>query len=306
VVTDEKRELNTLLVATDFSASARVALDRAIELASPSGAKIILVHVIVPEPIPVGGPAVLVVPQGMADRLREASERALEQLAGQVREQGIQVETILESGAGAPGILDSAQISQADLIVIGTRGNSGFKHLLLGSVAEAVVRDAAAPVLTVHPEDTRSLADIRHVLMPTDFSDDARYALQRLTACLPGLARNARLTLVHAYQVPAVFMPLAGLAPEMPVLMEDARELAHAALDPLADELRAAGREVDIVGREGNPANVISELTQSDDVDLVVMGTRGLSKFKQVLLGSTAERVVQHAGCPVLTVRRES
>ena len=180
---------------------------------------------------------------------------------------------------------------------------SGFKHLVLGSVAEAVVRKSPVPVLTIHPEDARPLSKIEHVIVPTDFSDEASHVIEHLGDVLPS-DQKPKLSLVHIYQLPVIVAPLVGLAPEMPTLAEDARDEAHKALDPLADLLRAQGFEVDVIGREGEPASVISDLTETPGADLVVMSTRGLSKLEQLLLGSTTERVVQHAKCPVLTLRR--
>ena len=293
----------TIVVATDFSPTAAIALERACELAKVRGDKLVLAHAVSIEPIPMAGPELLVLPVDYETKIHEASEKALQSLVNETREKGVEVSGALSLGPPVDVVLEAVKQHDPELVVIGTRGNSGFKHLLLGSVAEALVRKCPVPVLTIHPEDHESLAKLRHVILPTDFSDEASHVIDRLGVLLPHDPKP-KLTLLHVYQLPVIVAPLMGFAPEMPVLAEDARDEAHKALDPLAEKLRAAGYEVEVIGREGDPSHVISDLTETSDADLVVMGTRGLSKFEQMLLGSTTERVVQHAKCPVLTLRR--
>lgn len=303
----EKRaggSIRTIVVATDFSDTAGVALERACELAKAHGARLVVVNSLTLDPLPLGGPELMVLPPDFENQVREASLKALSEVVERARAKGVTAEAELEAGAPAAAIVAAASRLEADLLVVGTRGNTGFKHLLLGSVAEAVVRDAGCPVLTVHPRDTRPLDSLRRVLIPTDFSDDARHALATVSDLLKGRVGQVELLLLHVYQLPVMVAPLSGFAPEMPILIEDARELAHKALDPQAEELRAKGFRVEVIGREGDPATAITELAKSREADLIAMGTRGLSRLKQVLLGSTAERVVQHAACPVLTIRR--
>lgn len=296
-------DAQTIVVATDFSPTAALALERACELARLRGDKLVLAHAVSIEPVPMAGPELLVLPVDYESKIHEASEKALQSLVNETRKKGVEVSGALSLGPPVEVVLEAVKQHDAAMVVIGTRGNSGFKHLLLGSVAEAVVRKCPVPVLTIHPGDHRPIAEISHVIVPTDFSDAASQVVERLAELLPG-GLKPKLSLVHVYQLPVIVAPLMGFAPEMPVLAEDARDEAHKALDPLATKLRAAGYEVDVIGREGDPAHVISDLTETSDAHLVVMGTRGMSKLEQVLLGSTTERVVQHAKCPVLTVRR--
>lgn len=296
--------IRTILVATDFSDTAKVALERAGELAIHHSARIVLVNSLVVDPIPLGGPELMVLPQDFDEQLRQASLEALNSLAAEMAGRGVEIEAELESGSAATAVAAAARRFGADLMVLGTRGNTGFKHLLLGSVAESVVRDASCPVLTIHPGDTAPLDRVSRILVPTDFSDDATHAVEAVSALFGHCVESASLVLLHVYQLPVMVAPLSGFGPEMPILAENARAMAHQALDPLAAELRRKGFTVEVAGREGDPASVITELASSMRADLVVMGTRGLSRLKQVLLGSTAERVVQHARCPVLTLRR--
>ena len=98
-------------------------------------------------------------------------------------------------------------------------------------------------------------------------------------------------------------MPLGGFGSGLePDFVESAQELADKATAPTAKALRDQGFDVEVLVVRGDPAQVVTELAREHDVDVIVMGTRGHSKIRQWFLGSTAERVVEHAPCPVMTV----
>jgi nucleotide-binding universal stress UspA family protein len=110
------------------------------------------------------------------------------------------------------------------------------------------------------------------------------------------------LILLHAYHLPVEFQQLEGayLPQEFwaNVKLEAQQQLAK-----YSEEISRKGIEVETVVREGYPATVIEEEAVRQNVDLIVIGTRGLSGIKHLLLGSIAKRVVQRAPCPVLTVK---
>jgi universal stress protein A len=138
-----------ILVATDFSPHAAHALRLAVQLAKTCDAALQLVHVydMIPYALPDGMP---VYDDGQLGRLREELGKQLSKAQSAAREAGIQkVDTTLLQGQASAQIVQAAQEADCDLIVTGTHGRSGFAHLLLGSVAERVVRHAPCPVLTV-------------------------------------------------------------------------------------------------------------------------------------------------------------
>lgn len=295
--------LEIILVATDFSETARLSLDRAVELALRHDAEIVLLHVLETDIPTVATPEMLYVPPDYERQIREASNEGLRQEADRVRTAGVRIREILEQGPQARSITGCAERVGADLILIGTRGNTGWKRLLLGSVAEAVVRTATTPVLTVHPEDDRSIEPVRSLLFPTDFSPAANHALGVGTRLLAG-SDQAKIVLVHTFLVASSVVPLGGFGSgAMPRFVEDARELAERAAAPAVQSLLAKGFDVEVLIERGDSAEIVTELAAEREVDVIVMGTRGHSKIRQILLGSTAERVVKYAPCPVLTVR---
>lgn len=140
-----------LLVPVDFSPNSARALDTAIELAQRFGAEL---HVLHAYEIPVG-PAMaygISFPQELGDEVRDAAARRLAKAWQKVEAAGVKGETHLTQATAAEAIAETAKQLSADLIVMGTRGLSGFKHVLLGSVAERVLRLAPCPVLTVKQE----------------------------------------------------------------------------------------------------------------------------------------------------------
>ncbi len=142
--------VNTILVPTDFSADAETALSTATELAKLFGAKIVLLHayhVDIPLVSPMAGGYAL--PQGFYEDLRCQATAQVEKLAKEVATEGIEATGIALQEPAAVVIAAQAESLPADLIVMGTRGLTGLKHALLGSVAERVVRTAPCPVLTV-------------------------------------------------------------------------------------------------------------------------------------------------------------
>lgn len=142
--------VNTILVPTDFSADADKALSTATELATIFGAKIVVIHayhVDIPMLSPMGGGYAL--PQGFYEGLRSQATAQIEEIAEKLVAEGIDATGIALHEPASIAIAEQAESLPADLIVMGTRGNTGLKHVVLGSVAERVVRTAPCPVLTV-------------------------------------------------------------------------------------------------------------------------------------------------------------
>lgn len=143
--------IHRLLVPTDFSDCARHALDHAIEQARAFDAPVVIVHVYAP-PMIYTPDGLMLLPLWNEPEHRASLQDTLATLAAEVRQRGVpEVSTQLLDGSAWQEITRTASASQCDLIVMGTHGRSGLKHMLLGSVAERVVRKAPCPVLTVGP-----------------------------------------------------------------------------------------------------------------------------------------------------------
>jgi len=143
--------------------------------------------------------------------------------------------------------------------------------------------------------------DVRKILCPIDFSRHADLVVEWATHLAE--EHDSELVLLHAYHLPVEFQQLEGAY--LPAdFWDSVKEEAQRTLASYGEKVRAAGIAVKEIVREGYPASVIEEEAVAEGADMIVMGSRGLSGFKHLLLGSIAERVVQKAHCPVLTVNR--
>ena len=142
----------TVLVPVDFSDHSREALDTAIQIAHLFGSTVHLLHCYHVQTAGIS-PYGIVLPSGYYEDIRDAAAKRLSDWSELLSKEGIETESILSADSPSTAINLAATEIQADLIVMGTRGLSGLKHAMLGSVAERVVRLAPCPVLTVkHPE----------------------------------------------------------------------------------------------------------------------------------------------------------
>ena len=151
-------EINTILVPTDFSSCADEALERAIQLAKLTRAEIHVLHAYeLPMNVLMDVPVAL--PHEFYDRLRDGAKQEVDKRIAKAGTEGVKATGLVVCDSPTRAILDAAVKAHADLIVMGTHGRTGMKHVLLGSVAERVVRLASCPVMTVKPSADR--VDIR-------------------------------------------------------------------------------------------------------------------------------------------------
>lgn len=303
--------ITRILVPTDFSAASNEAFAFAKKIAERFDASLHLVHAF-EDPFTTAAFAAEMyapLPANLRDKmLRDIEQRLAERMPPEERNR-FRGTTDIITGPPAKAIVEYAETLASDLIVMGTHGRGGMAHLLLGSVAERVVRSAACPVLTVRATPGRT---IRRVLVPTDFSETADEALDY--ALLLAARFGASLELLHVLDDPFVTEGLAAEAymSEAPVMRSALLREAQNRLDRRVAPLRSASDyegwpglvRVDAEVLFGHGAKTIAEYAQDREVDLIVMGTHGRTGVAHLLLGSVAERLVRTAPCPVLTVRR--
>lgn len=170
----------------------------------------------------------------------------------------------------------------ADLIVMGTHGRAGLMRFMLGSVTEHVVHVSRVPVLTMRREVTPDWP--RKILVPMKLTDYADRAL--LYAHEWASAFSASLTVVHVIEDP-----------------DDAAGESNALEDHLQRLLGPAVYDkAGLVFRRGRPAQSILEESEIGDYDLIVLAAHLKSFWKDMILGTTSERVLRHARIPVLSV----
>lgn len=306
-----------ILVPLDGSPLAEGILPEVAELARLQGAEIMLLRVALAHTFP-GVDA--------TDAQVHAVEEAEGYLAGVERQlvaQGITVSRAVRYGHAAGEILDHAQARDAGLIAMSTHGRSGVVRLVLGSVAEAVLRASPVPVLLLRSrapvpsqagEAARGVTTevparpaelptptFRHILCPVDFSADSDRAMEYAEELAQRF--QADLTVLHV-----VYDPLDITCSHIP----------HPPLEQLREEMIREGekilqrrmrRRLRFLPRAkstvvaGPPYRQIIRYAQEHHADLIVMGTQGLTGLDRLIMGSTAERVVRTAPCPVVSIR---
>ena len=283
-----------VLHATDFSPPAMRALAHAVGLATRFEARLTVLHAFVlqtydPTLLPSGREALRDVYDRVSADLSRRAERAIRDAAGD-----IDVEPIVRRGLSAADVIvEAAADLRADLVVMGTRGYSPFRHFFLGSVAEKVVRHAPCPTLVVGRSEGAG-EKYRDILVPVDFSDVTQSTLSTALA----LAREdgAKLHLLHVFEQspPPPYEDVFSLDPEL-------RERGEGALWKLVEDIGARGVTLVPHVREGRAARTIVQVGADLGADLILMGTHARRGVPHFLLGSVTARVLRRSPIPVLT-----
>jgi len=291
-------QLQCVLATTDLSAPARHAAERAALVAKDADAALRLVHVI-SDPV-LGSLRRLVEgsPDDVELRLRGKIGRDVarlgEQLA-QTRASAVSADVV--TGPLIDGILGHAAANRADLLVLGARGASFMRHLMLGSTAERLVRKSDRPLLVVkQPPHER----YRRVLVAVDFSALSLAALDLARAVAP----HADLVLLHAYDVPYEdWMQSVEVSEDaLHQYRQAAQQRAWQDMQSFLGSAGLAAADIPIVILKGDPTLRILEQEQELDCDLVAVGKQGETTPEEFLLGSVTKHVLQQAQSDVLVV----
>lgn len=290
-----------MVLTTDFSECARRALDCIPALRAMGLDEVVLLHVINPHDLAhvLSG---LGSDQQLA-QIRTRVESILTETAEQTKQWNLPVRPVVKFGKAADGIIATAREEGARLIAISSRGWGLVKGTVLGSVSERVLRYAPMPVLILKcplqsaPGDEGCGPDyrdlFRRIMLPTDFSEvslEARdYVLE--------LAEHAREAVEEV-----IVIHVAG---RFTVFSEREYEGAPAALSRVARSLDVAGYRARTLLKRGVPFVQLAEAAREEAATLVVMGSHGLSRVREMLLGGTCAEFVRTVDRPVLVVKRE-
>jgi nucleotide-binding universal stress UspA family protein len=280
-----------VLVPTDFSKPARNTLDCVAGM--PGMKEMVLYHAIdATRPSRHGW---------IYNRKIENARILLEEKKEQLGGRGFRIETRVKAIRGgdiATSILGTAEEEHVSLVVMGSRGRTLVKGLLLGSVSSDVLRFGTVPLLVLghefagglRPEDCsrRCKKILSRVLCATDFSP----AADRCTAFLAGTRGIGEVILMHVVT-----------KGETREEIENHVKEARVKLQGVADEFRATGHEPSLRVHVGDPVDEILHLAREEDVTLIAIGTVGKNWLKEILMGSTTLNVVRHANRPVLVLR---
>lgn len=308
------RQLRSLLFAADLRSPGADIAQAVSRLAVAAGARVTLLHVLEPlarlAPVPsavlagISGAVNLHPPFGwgeVTESLRRVSQTALDDLASQLRSQGVDlVERLIEVGPAADTIVTKANELDADLILIGAGERARFERFSVGPVAVSVIERASQPVLAVRPGEP--LLKFERILCPVDQSATAARGL-----------RNAiRLTKVFGGQlvVLSVIPEIGWLSAAFETGQLQEAQAAHASqwreeLEQFLAPIDLAGVSVTWDVRHGAPHRQIAAAAKEHLADLIVMGATGRTGLARVLVGSTTRRMLEELPCSLLTVKQE-
>ena len=292
-----------VLYATDGSAQAELAADLITNVAWPRGTIVRIVSAIDSGAVFFGAPWAPAMPASMDDvddRLTGDAERAVKEAAQHLAAAGIEVEGWAVKGRPASVIVDEATEWRADLIVTGSRGHGEIASMLLGSVSSEVVDHAPCPVLVARR------SRLTRAVLGHDGSDCARQA-ESVVGRWPIFDKVAvEVVDVAPAGVPWSTVTQATYAGSVEPYVEAVRathvgdeDIAEAA----ANRLRLAGHPSTARVTRGAPATELIRIANEHAADLIVVGTRGRTGVRRLVLGSVARNVLHHATCSVLIVR---
>lgn len=330
--------LSSVMVPLDGSELARHGLPLALDVARRTGARLHLVQVHeAPSPDPL--PAAPIEPEptfawhagarrvdkrdadeaDVENRAREDAELNL--LAERLRtDEDLDVTTALLDAPVTPALAAYAAQASIDLVVMTTHGRSGLRRVLLGSVADELIRSTSLPVILVRPGEgasteaertgqetppageeepaDRQAGAVRHLLVPLDGSTVAEGVLE--PACELATALDAHMTLTNVVSVDSVFGP----RPVQLLRHRSERRWARAYLDAVAKRIGPSVPRVTIHTTLGRaPAPTIADIADELDADLIALATRGLRGVRRAVQGSVAEQLLHLGHRPLLVVR---
>lgn len=282
--------LERIVVPLDGSLTAEAVLPQVRRILRRQDSEILLVRAVVPAPVE---NSIM-----MAEASLGAARTYLSGIQERLEREGVRVTTDIRVGSAIGVILEVVEEKKASMIAMATHGATGLKRILLGSVAEVVLRKSPVPVLVVRPfwtdeEQAREPAEtgpFRNLLVPVDGSDLAELALP------------AALELARLFEARAVLLRV----------LEEPKEEAAAGVREAEEHLDAISRTFERRGidtftlvQKGDPVEEILTSARFHHADLIVMTTHGRSGLSRLVTGSVTEQVLRRATVPLLVVRAE-
>ena len=284
-------ELKKILYATDFSDASLAALTMVSTIARKYGSQVFVVNVCTPVPYTMVSPEAAAVLQHNDEVAARSKVRDL-MISGNLA--GLSTTAVVRSGLPREELMRFVRKQKIDLAILGTHGRTGLRHLLMGSVAEELVRNLLCPVLTVGPNVSKTSLEatgIKHILFPTDLSDESRAVFPYLAS----LASEYKASLALLHVLPTE----TATNPDAKSLAEPLRKEMQTIFSPYIDSRVPAEFTIDF----GDTTERILAHAETGRADLIGLGARKVGEITTHFRNTVAYRVVLRAHCPVLTAR---
>jgi nucleotide-binding universal stress UspA family protein len=295
-------EFKKILCATDFSEFSNLAVNYGVALAKEFEAGLIISHVIDLSSVAIYGEFQLD-PVGQQNRIIEDATAQLEELIG---DQAVDWEPLITVGKPADEISRVVEEKKINLVVAATRGRSGFKRLILGSVTERLMRTLSCPLLVVRSPGHEFVSPEAHkvrlqkILVGCDFSPDSGRAFDYGLSLAQEF--QAELHLVNVIEPPVQPNLIREETLVSGEIQQDYHDMLIQKLKDMVPEEAANWCIPQTSIIEGQPFDELIKYADTRDIDMIVLGVRGHGLVKTLFLGSTTDRVIRDAPCPVLSV----
>lgn len=291
-----------ILTATDFSEYSKVALDICLGVSRCMKTKLYVLHTIEKFPHDYRH---LLSSAAHADMKQKLEEEAMGKIKTMIPGELLENEDIVPIVRFGKPFLEIIQVAKeenVDLLVIGTHGRAGVDRVILGSVAERIVRKARCPVMVVRG---RKYVGFKRIIVPIDLSDCSRIALEYAAAT--ARAHKSKLTILHVYEESFIepYINAANSEEEANEIIKEIERVNETKYDEFLKTVDLSGVEYEKLLKKGIPETDIVEIAMEQQANLIVMGTHGRSGIKHILIGSTAEEVVRTVHCDIIIVKPE-
>jgi len=289
-------DLHRILAATDLSAPARHALERAALVKKNTSAVLHLLHVANLSPLDRLRQLMGVTPAEMEQRVLDAARQKIRSLLEGLPQRFDEITGIhVVAGSLLAELTKLAEVLSADLLVCGARGESVIRHYALGTTALRMLSTARCPVLVVKLPPHESY---KRLLVPVDFSASSLRAINNAISIAP----HADIVLLHVFDVPFEGHLRYANVDEDTIhhYRIVAKQEATQKIQALRNQAGLNPRQSSLVVLHGNPALRITEQEQEQDCDLIVMGKHGENLVEELLLGSVTKHVLAESQGDVL------
>lgn len=268
-------KLEKLLLSTDGSKLSEGAVREAIDLAKVCSSKLFAVSVVEVNP------EFVALAPGLVEKMEKETRQYLDTVKRNASSEGVDCEIIVHEGEEPyQYIVDEAAKKKVEMIIMGRRGRTGLKRLMMGSVTAKVIGHSPCKVLVV---PMAAKVTYKKILIATDGSKYSNAAALEAIS----IAKRCGSDLIA--------LSVATKATNLPAAKES--------VDKVRQVAEKEGLKVECLTLKGTPYEVIVKTAGQKKADLIVVGSHGRTGLKRLLMGSVTERVIGHAGCAVLVVK---
>jgi nucleotide-binding universal stress UspA family protein len=239
----------------------------------------------------------------LIEQVAQRANKYVNGVASRLAERGFKVRAMVTIGTPEDEILRVAEAENVDLITMATHRESLIARGVLGSVTDRVVTHSTIPVLTMRPEGVSETVPMKPdvVIVPLDGSEISE-AVVPLASVIAARMGSELLFVRVSNMAYHTAMGDAGIYYASPVSYTRASALAGEYLEPFVERAKLAGIRAEMRAPTGGPAKTITAIADEFENALIVIGTRGQSGFKRLIVGSVTDKVIRTSGHPVLVV----